>query len=162
MWCGYDRAPGIRLPDLANIWNMLTIIFLIWKSNFKMCPVFYLASLLGWPGVLKPVCPCWIPKRETEMVCGCVDWGRRWMWSWNQLGSFQWGSEKLRYRSSSCQHGEESSESKVVDKKWFMRIKPLWGLQADGWEVPPELRGLQFYNQTKSGEGKKTFFVSLE
>ena len=34
------------------------------------------------------------------------------------------------------QHGEEFSKSNVVDKKWFIRIGHLWGLQVGEWEMP--------------------------
>ena len=49
--------------------------------------------------------------------------------------------------------------------KMDIRIGCLWGLQAGrrgGMPHPPELTGPQFYNQKKSEEGEKNFFVFLE
>ena len=63
------------------------------------------------------------------------------------------------------QHRKNSARGKVIAKKWFIRIRCLWRLQAGGGEGAPlwELSGLQFYNQRKSGEGEKTpFFFILE
>ena len=79
------------------------------------------------------------------------------------LGGVSGGSEELQFFMS--QRRKNSARGKVIDKKWFIRIGHLWGLQAGGREgaTPQELSGLQFYNQRKSGEGEKTtFFFILE
>ena len=59
---------------------------------------------------------------------------------------------------------KNSVRDKVINEKWFIRIGRLWSLQVDGWEdaTPPKITGLQFYNQRKSVEAEKTFFVFLE
>ena len=57
---------------------------------------------------------------------------------------------------------KNSEIGKVIDKKWFIRIELLWGLQA-GWRESVDPSGLEFYNQRKRGDRwKKTFFLLLE
>ena len=48
------------------------------------------------------------------------------------------------------------NESKVVGKKWCIRIGCLWSLQAGGQEMvfSENLWATVFYNQRKSGEGE--------
>ena len=60
-------------------------------------------------------------------------------------------------------HRKSSARGKVVDKKWFIRIRRLWGWQADKQEgaMPWELSGPQFYKQRKSGEEENTFFFLI-
>ena len=53
--------------------------------------------------------------------------------SWCHFRGLQRALGPQRFTS---QHGE-LNESKVIDKKWFIRIGPLWGLQAGGWEMLP-------------------------
>ena len=72
------------------------------------------------------------------------------------------GPQELWSFISQCR--KNSARGKVIDKRWLIRIGPLRGLQAGWWEdvTPQELTGLQFYNQRKSGEWEKSFFVFLE
>ena len=99
-------------------------------SNFK-------SSCKGWPSLpLHPSC-------ATETVW-CHVQGPQELWSF----------------MSQCR--KNSARGKVIDKRWFIRIEPLRGLQAGRWEdvTPQELTGLQFYNQSKSGEREKSFCLS--
>ena len=57
---------------------------------------------------------------------------------------------------------KNSERGKEIDKKWFIRIELLWGLQA-GWRDSVDPSGLEFYNQRKRGDSwKKIFFLLLE
>ena len=62
-----------------------------------------------------------------------------------------------------CQHRKNSVRGKAIDKKWFIRIEHLWGLQAGRREgaVPWELHGLPVYNHRERGEEEKTTFSFL-
>ena len=100
-------------------------------SNFK-------SSSKGWPSLrLHPSC-------ATETVW-CHVQGPQELWSF----------------MSQCR--KNSARDKVIDKRWFIRIEPLRGLQAGRWEdvTPQELTGLQFYNQSKSGRGRRAFLSFL-
>ena len=74
-----------------------------------------------------------------------------------------WGSKTSRwhFRCSVSMCRNNSVKGKVIDKKWFIRIGCLWGLHTggQGGTMSWELTGLQFYNQRKSGQGEKKFFV---
>ena len=61
------------------------------------------------------------------------------------------------------QHRKNSARSKVLEKKWLIRIGHLWGLQVDGWgdATSWKLSEVQFYNQWKSGKGEKIFFFLI-
>ena len=53
---------------------------------------------------------------------------------------------------------EEFNKNKVVDKKWFIRIGCLWGLQAGGQEMPwpKNLLGYSFIIKGKVERGRRT------
>ena len=96
------------------------------------------------------VTPGWL-TRWTSIPC------------WTQLVSFPGLQRAWIPQSFMSQHREEFSKSNVVDKKWFIRIGGLWGLQVGGWEMPHP-RNFVGYNFIirRSEEGEKTFFFFLE
>ena len=55
------------------------------------------------------------------------------------------------------QHWKNSARGKVIDKKWFIRIGCLWGLQESRREgaAPWVLSGLYFYNQRNGGRERR-------
>ena len=57
---------------------------------------------------------------------------------------------------------EEFNKNKVVDKKWFIRIGCLWGLQAGGQEMPwpKNLLGYSFIIKAKWRGGKVLLCLS--
>ena len=78
---------------------------------------------------------------------------------WNQyMVSFPglWRAPVPQSFMSQCR--EEFSNSKVVDKKWFIRIGRLWGLQAGGQEMPwpKNLLGYSFIIKGKVERGRRT------
>ena len=56
------------------------------------------------------------------------------------------------------QHRKNSVKGKVIDKKWFIRIGCLWGLQAGRREMPHprNLLGYSFIIKGKVGRGRRT------
>ena len=70
------------------------------------------------------------------------------------LGGALGGSKELRFFMS--QHRKSSARGKVIDKKWFIRIARLWGLQASRWVLlcPKYLAGYVFTITGKVGRGK--------
>ena len=53
---------------------------------------------------------------------------------------------------------EKFTESKVIDKKWFIKIGCLWGLQVNGWETAhPEV--LVVYSFIIKGKGEDLLFL---
>ena len=66
-------------------------------------------------------------------------------------------------QSFMSQHRKNSTRGKVIDKKWFIRDRRWWDLQAGGREgaTPWEVSGLQLYHQRKCGVGKKQLSSSL-
>ena len=76
------------------------------------------------------------------------------------LGGISGGSGRLQFFMSQCR--KNSARGKVIDKKWFIRIGRLSGLQA-GREVSIALSWvlseLRFYNQRKRGEGEKDYLL---
>ena len=73
---------------------------------------------------------------------------------WNHLVSFR-GSKELWHHSPFCPNAKRNSAtSRVLDKKWFIRIGCLWVSQAVSSIVLPwVLSGLHFLNQKKQ-EGR--------
>ena len=70
------------------------------------------------------------------------------------LGGISGGSKDFWFFMS--QHRKNSTRGKVIDKKWFIGVGCLWGLQVGRWAGVTlwELSGLQFYNQWKVGRVK--------
>ena len=54
-----------------------------------------------------------------------------------KLVAIQQGSKELQYYWPLHLNVERNSaRDKVIDKKWFIRIRHLWSLQLGGWEMP--------------------------
>ena len=66
-------------------------------------------------------------------------------------------------QSFMSQHREEFIKSNVVDKKWFIRIGCLWGLQVGGWEMlhPKNLVGYNFIIRGEVERGRRASFSFL-
>ena len=97
------------------------------------------------------------------MVDTCME---RWTeGKWNHEVAFSGEGDYEELQSFMSQHRKSSVRGKMMDKKWFIRIGCLWGLQVGerGGAMPWELSGLQLYDQRKSGEREETtFFLILE
>ena len=73
------------------------------------------------------------------------------------FGVVSGGSKELQYHSPLCLSTEKNSvRSKVIDKKWFIRIGCLWGLQVTGKVVscPKNLLSYGFITKGKVKRGR--------
>ena len=68
------------------------------------------------------------------------------------------GSKELPYHNLCLSAEKNSMRGKVIDKKWFIRIGCLWGLQAGRREMPHprNLLGYSFIIKGKVGRGRRT------
>ena len=95
------------------------------------------------------------PAHTCHVISG---WLPRWtsITCWTQLVSFPGLQRAWVPQSFMSQHREEFSKSNVVDKKWFIRIGCLWGLQVGEWEMLhlENLVGYSFITKGKVGHGR--------
>ena len=102
------------------------------------------------------------PAHTCHVIPGCLP---RWtsITCWTQLVSFPGLQRAWVPQSFMSQHREEFSKSNVVDKKWFIRIGCLWGLQVGGWEMlhPKNLVGYNFIIRGEVGRGRRASFSFL-
>ena len=79
------------------------------------------------------------------------------------LGVILGVSKELWYHSPLCLNTEKNLARGKVRDKWFFRIGHERFTSGQVRKTASQnLLGLQFYNQSKSGEGEKNFFDLLE
>ena len=103
------------------------------------------------PGNPHSILFLWVWQLERPRISGIIQH----LSFWNYWCGFHGGSKELSYHTCLCLCGDELSESKVVDKKWFIRIGCCETCGRVRNTTPWEQVDYSFIIKGKGGRGRR-------